>query len=855
MILTPNRRLAASLHKRYQRIQEATQTCWPTPEILPLISWIQKLWADDEYQEETPYLLNQTQEQYIWEQILLRSKASSQLLQITETADLAKSGWGLLKQWCLDTDLEIFQTSEDYQALYHWAEDFKKTCAERNWVDSNTIPNLIIKKIISRKIELPKKITLVGFTEISPQIKLLLTHCEENGCEVLHFRNSLDALFASEPTHCHSSRITANNDDEEILTMARWAKSVYFSDDQALIGCVIPNLDKIRDRVIQIFQDVFDTAQDAFNISAGKRLSDFPVIYAALTLLNLHKKQINRETFSYLLITPFLGASEKERYKRAYTDRLVRQSNISRIELEKENAFLSNCPKLIKLIQTYLQLVDQFNDKASFHTWSERISALLIALGWPGERSLNSEEYQTVEAWKNALNELSSLDYVAKPVDLQSALLALKRIVTNSIFQPKTADARVQVLGMLEAAGSPFDYLWISGMDDLAWPPQPKPHPFIPKQLQRELNMPHATAERELMFCNELTKQFQDNAKRVIYSYAKENNELERQISPLLRHLPDINIDSLALDSYDTPCHRVFQSKQIEAFIDHQAPSLVEGEKVHGGMSIIKKQAMCAFKAFAEHRLFAQELESPLLGLRKKDRGELLHKVMEMIWNKTKDQTALLQLSEEALDALINESIESAVQLIPSSHANYPNYIRLEKQRMYKLAHQWLALEKQRPFFKVLNNEEKSTIKLNKLTLTIRIDRIDELSDGKKLIIDYKTGKDNHPNSWLSDRPDEPQLPLYALIEEDQTIGIAFAQLHPEKYLFAGLSQYDLDIKGIKPFNEWNDQLVKWRSVLNQLSDDFYSGQAVVNPKEQEKTCEWCALEPLCRIKEVSLHE
>ncbi len=65
-------------------------------------------------------------------------------------------------------------------------------------------------------------------------------------------------------------------------------------------------------------------------------------------------------------------------------------------------------------------------------------------------------------------------------------------------FQAQSPAANVQILGILEAGGLLFDALWISGLDDSNWPAQPKPNPFIPKRLQRELKMPHASAEREL---------------------------------------------------------------------------------------------------------------------------------------------------------------------------------------------------------------------------------------------------------------------------------------------------------------------------------------------------------------------
>jgi ATP-dependent helicase/nuclease subunit B len=85
IIITPNRRLAATLHQQYQQFQlKKSRVCWLTPDILPLNTWLQRL-----YEEllgtcfiQLPQLLTTAQEKYCWEQIILHSDQSQQLLQI-----------------------------------------------------------------------------------------------------------------------------------------------------------------------------------------------------------------------------------------------------------------------------------------------------------------------------------------------------------------------------------------------------------------------------------------------------------------------------------------------------------------------------------------------------------------------------------------------------------------------------------------------------------------------------------------------------------------------------------------------------------------------------------------------------
>ncbi|RDI48816.1 PD-(D/E)XK nuclease family protein [Aquicella lusitana] len=869
-VLTPNRRLSATLHQHYQkyRLDQGDQ-CWQTPDILPISSWIERLWdhCTSEVFTPPPLLLNSAQEQFLWECILSRAKENDALLQLSETADIAKSAWQLLKQWQIDIEHPVFKSADDYAALQTWAFEFRSLCQKNNWIDRGTLPDRVTQQIKAKTIQLPKKIILTGFTELSPQLKQLLAACQQSGCQI-----ETISLTQSQTT---CARVSLTDQENELITMACWAKATLEHCPDTLIGCVIPLLDKKRDRVMQIFSEVFANEnahvvepQDCpFNISAGKTLSHYPVIHAALQLLALHKKSLSAETIGYLLLSPFLGEAEGERIKRAHFDKLLRQSNnnylaisklVQKSEDKKQVSLAVHCPQLTKRIQQFLSQLSAFPQTDTYSAWGKRFIQLLATLGWPGERSVSSDEYQVIEAWLGLIAEYSTLDQVATPVNLHQALQTLHKMASKTLFQPKTPEAPIQILGLLEAAALPFDYLWVSGMDDMSWPPQPKPNPFIPKSLQRERNMPHATAERELMFCQILTQQFRESAKRVIFSHAEKNEELELQASPLIRDFSEIKIDELGIERIATPSERIYAAKKNEVIEDEMAPPHSANEKTLGGMSILKQQALCPFKAFAEWRLHAHELEKPLPGLRTKDRGTIIHKILEIIWSKLQDQATLMSMDDATLNTFIHDSILEAQTFFPPSHRDHSQYISLEKQRLHKLIQEWLLLERERPPFKVIMSEKAAEIRLNQLVFSIRIDRVDELPDGKKLIIDYKTGKHNEINSWFGDRPEEPQLPLYTLLDSENTVGITFAQVASGEHGFKGLSQYSLEIKGIKLISEikkttalsWQEQRAQWHAVLTQLSDDFCQGVASVNPKDPNKTCIWCGLKPLCRINE-----
>ena len=102
--------------------------------------------------------------------------------------------------------------------------------------------------------------------------------------------------------------------------------------------------------------------------------------------------------------------------------------------------------------------------------WSAAFSKLLQRAGWPGDRPLNPAEHQTVEHWKNLLSELASLDVVLPRMTYGQALQRLRRIAHDRRFAPRDEGAPVQIMDMLEAAGSQFDALWIAGLHGGVWP-------------------------------------------------------------------------------------------------------------------------------------------------------------------------------------------------------------------------------------------------------------------------------------------------------------------------------------------------------------------------------------------------
>ena len=89
---------------------------------------------------------------------------------------------------------------------------------------------------------------------------------------------------------------------------------------------------------------------------------------------------------------------------------------------------------------------------------------------------------------------------------------------------------------------------------------------------------------------------------------------------------------------------------------------------------------------------------------------------METFFGEIQTGKELLQLSDLALNDLIEKHIDLAILKIPKS-----NFKLLEKTRLVKLIKKYLELEKERGDFEVIKTESTSEVGINGLTFSTRV--------------------------------------------------------------------------------------------------------------------------------------
>jgi len=304
----------------------------------------------------------------------------------------------------------------------------------------------------------------------------------------------------------------------------------------------------------------------------------------------------------------------------------------------------------------------------------------------------------------------------------------------------------------------------------------------------------------------------------------------------------------------------VHELRKIDRSEDTRAPALGAAAAVGGGSEVIRNQAACPFRAFAKHRLDARSLDAPHAGLDALERGTLVHRVLARAWSRLKTRAALDAMAEADLGALLDQAAEEAVARIRHERPTVLSgrFAGIERRRLARLAREWLEQEKARGAFTVLAAEDNRRIEIGGLALNARLDRVDETEDGRRIVIDYKTGKTS-PGTMLGERPDEPQLPLYVVGAEPNAVAVAFGQVRTGDMKFAGLARDpdllpdlrtlpDAKLKQAEP--SWSKQVETWRADLARIAAGFVAGEAAVHPKRYPDTCRNCDAQPFCRIYE-----
>jgi ATP-dependent helicase/nuclease subunit B len=876
LVLTPNHRTRLQLQSVYGqwRQQRGLSSVCITPAVYPVDIWLRDLWS--QAPGVRAGILEPALEGLVWQDIIRDSDAGAGLVNQRATSRAVQEAWRVSHLWCIDMatvrKFSHFQKSagvlDDLGAFLSWVDTFETFCLRQDLISLSPMVEFVIAELAEGLLVVPEHVVLAGFDNPPPLYARLF--------EVLTKSSKTLKRFNLQPRSPATRLQGCNDSDTEIRQVATWAANILASDDQARIGIICPDLQRRTDAIQRIFRDIlypqsvtrFDSVvMPEVNISSTRSLADCPLLASALDILALNTPWVETLKFCRLLRSPFIHGSRTEESGRARLEWRLRETG----EMKVQMAWVRNlandidadyhCGKLASALLAFESLRRAMPNQARLHDWSDLFEAQLAAMGWPGQRQPDPVEYDQLKGWSEALRSFARVSAWHEKVSLGQALGTLQQILAGNHARSGNEYASVQVLTPTEADGLLFTHTWMMGMTEQQWPPPARPVPFIPMSIQRDVGMPasdvHEMTENAR---HQISRFIGHTVAEIVFSWPRQEEDLVLKPAGMLSAVTTPTSEASGIP-VSFPGYGQFTRSELDTLQEAPFIPLNETEQPAGGISLIAYQADCPFKAFAIHRLGADALPAPLIGLPGHVLGSILHEALDSFWCNLKNQNNLLATMADELATAIDQAVTSAVhgKARLYRHTMTVKFNTMEIRRLSTLLTTWLEEEKRRGTFAVIESEYRTQWQHAGLTLNLRIDRLDATPSGKKIIVDYKSSKNREIN-WFDPRQTEPQLMLYMLAFEAESAesvdGLFIAQVNVEEAKYKGISN-DNAIYPSSHFsskrnadseNSWQAIQLSWRESLTTIANEFLSGYAAVDPKSVKSSCTWCHLGPLCRI-------
>ena len=237
----------------------------------------------------------------------------------------------------------------------------------------------------------------------------------------------------------------------------------------------------------------------------------------------------------------------------------------------------------------------------------------------------------------------------------------------------------------------------------------------------------------------------------------------------------------------------------------------------------------CPYRFFALRQLRLQEAEELESELGKREFGNWLHSLLNDFHEALKASPAR---DLQARVAMLNIAAEQATQALALTDSEFLPFAAIWP-RVRDGYLEWLAVH-EAGGAQYAEGESWKEMRYGDVKLFGKIDRIDQLPDGSRIVMDYKTEARATTQARINDGEEDTQLAFYAALLDDDTLAASYVNLG-EKEPTKAFSQPQI--------GHLRDELID--SILLDVSR--ISAGAPLPALGEGKACDYCSARGLCR--------
>lgn len=830
VIITASRRLARELEAAFAaQQQQAGVLSWVTPSIHFWNDWCKQQLENVANPLDLPVAIDSFSSAILWERCI-RKHAPDGLPAMSGYVRQARAAWQRRSDWNVPLPILVNAArSPDEQLFATAATDYQELLESGGWVDRDAFPALVADLLDGNKINAPQEAVFAGYDRFAPAVMRVIDSLTATGCNV---QSAPEADAGGDV-----SIASFEDGDAEMRAAGAWARIVLQDNPDAKVAIVDPALQNNADRSARLVREGLAPGwqyagaahRTAVNVSYGRNLSEFPAIACALLILRWIHHGLSTKDLSLLLRSKCLvadstaGRSRLELVLRRLPDRAWSVESLLPVVKGRDES--ADSLGWIRGMEAIAGLQEDLQREASPAHWAICMDALLNDWNWPGERPLDSGEFQLINRWRDLLNEFARTAIVAPKLRFSDAVQRIALLAGDVVFQREAEAGVVSLMGTLEAAGIEFDHVWVSGLHTGQWPPSGNSSPLMSREIQKEYAMPDATPADTLQFSRRVLKRLTGCAPEVVLSWPQSDGESELAASSLLDTISHKKFSGVT----DPGWHAVqfCGHDKTEIVHDDPVPAVTAGEEVGGGAYTVQQQSVEPFTAFVYGRLGVKRPDTIETGISPSERGNIIHKALNTLFAGNPSQAEIKAWDTTSFDQRLGSAIDTALgDHLRHADTTHTRLLGLERTRLFRLLRSFVAKEISRPEFAVAHVEKSINFEAFGISLGLRIDRIDRLADGSLLVIDYKTGM---PKNLLN-RDGDPldlQLVVYADALNENIGGLALVNIDSRSISYKGTGgsvEWDAARR-----DEWPERLQAWREDVHLALRDISVGDVRIN--------------------------